>query len=170
MANTTFPTMDERWKICQSYLESKGATEMATSSFDAFIDREFLHCVYNQFKIKTKIGLDLKQDFTVKCSNVKIQKPILLNNDIDINTPERMVSSPTLCRLLRSSLVSAVYINLTFEYKGKTEKCQNLLLCYIPVMVGSSICKNTHVRRNIVDDAYFILNGQEKIIVMQKRK
>ena len=170
MANTTFPTMDERWKICQSYLESKGATEMAKSSFDAFIDREFLHCVYNQFKIKTKIGLDLKQDFTVKCSNVKIQKPILLNNDIDINTPERMVSSPTLCRLLRSSLVSAVYINLTFEYKGKTEKCQNLLLCYIPVMVGSSICKNTHVRRNIVDDAYFILNGQEKIIVMQKRK
>jgi DNA-directed RNA polymerase II subunit RPB2 len=170
MQHNKYPNLDQRWEICKSYLQNKGATEMAKSSFDAFIDREFLHCIYNTFRINTKIGLDLKKNFTVKCTNVKIQPPILLNNDIDIQTPEKMTSNATMCRLLRSSLVSAVYINLSFEYNGKTEQCNNLLLCYVPIMVGSSITKKTHKKLNIVDDGYFILNGQEKIIVMQKRK
>ena len=121
------------------------------------------------FNIETKIGLDLTKKFRVKCTNVRIQQPILLNNDIDIQTPEKLQIGAKICRLLRSSLVSPVYLNLSFDYNGKHEECANLLLCYVPIMVGSSISKG-HVPLNICDDGYFILGGNEKVIVYQEKK
>lgn len=161
--------MDTRWKICESFLGENGATSPAKHSFNAFIDREFIHCIYENFNIETKIGLDLTKKFRVKCTNVRIQQPILLNNDIDIQTPEKLQIGAKICRLLRSSLVSPVYLNLSFDYNGKHEECANLLLCYVPIMVGSSISKG-HVPLNICDDGYFILGGNEKVIVYQEKK
>ena len=113
-----FPSVEQRWAICESYLKEKGATEQSKSSFNAFIDREFIHCIYSHFNINTKIGLDLKQDFSVRCTNVKINPPIMLNNDHDIQTPEGVPVNASICRLLRSSLVSPVYLNLMFDYNG----------------------------------------------------
>ena len=170
MNNIQFPDVDTRWKIAESYLKEKGATEQSKSSFNAFINREFRQCIYNIFKIETKIGLDLKKVFKVVCTNVKIQEPIMLNNDIDIQIPEKIISNATTCRLLRSSLVSPVYINLNFDYNNRREECGNLLLCYIPIMVGSNITKKNHKQFNICDDGYFILGGNEKVIVHQEKK
>ena len=166
----TLISLDDRWKICESYLSDKGATEQSKSSFNAFIEREFIKCIYENFAIDTKIGLDLKKKFSVKCTNVKINTPIMLNNDIDIQTPEHISSNASICRLLRSSLVSPVYINLMFDYTGKHEECGNLLLCYVPIMTGSNITKDTHKQFNICDDGYFILGGNEKCLVHQEKK
>lgn len=165
-----FPTVKQRWAICESYLKEKGATEQSKSSFNAFIDREFIHCIYSHFNINTKIGLDLKQDFSVRCTNVKINPPIMLNNDHDIQTPEGVPVNASICRLLRSSLVSPVYLNLMFDYNGKHEECANLLLCYVPIMVGSNITLANHKRYNNCDDGYFILGGNEKCLVHQEKK
>lgn len=165
-----FPSVDERWKICESYLQDKGATEQSKSSFNAFIDREFIHCIYSHFHIETKIGLDLKRNFKVRCTNVKINPPIMLNNDIDIQTPENIPANASICRLLRSSLVSPVYLNLVFDYNGKHEECANLLLCYVPIMAGSNITKKHHKKYNNCDDGYFVLGGNEKCLVHQEKK
>ena len=164
----SWPTMDERWDIVQSYLSEKGATDQAIRSFNSFIDREFRHLIYSQFQINVNVGLDLKKKFQVACTNVVIQKPILLNNDLDINTPA-IHANAALCRLLKSSLVSPVYLTLSFEYENKRETCNNMLLCYVPIMAGSKISL-PHTAFNVCDQGYFVLGGSEKTIVAQERK
>ena len=52
----------------------------------------------------------------------------------------------------------------------KVEKINNLLLCYMPIMVGSSLTALTHKKKELTDDGYFILNGQEKMLIAQERK
>ena len=164
-----WPTLQERWEICESYLQNRGATDQSKQSFNAFIDRELRHCIYEHFNIDIQIGVDLKKKFKVTCTNVVIQKPICLNNDIDITIPENYHANAALCRLLRGSFVSAVYLTLAFNYNGKHEQCNNMLLCYIPIMTGSKISL-PHKSFNICDDGYFVLGGSEKCIVHQEKK
>jgi len=168
MQSITWPSMQERWNICQSYLKEKGANDQSIKSFDAFIDRELRQCIYELFQIDVKVGVDLKRPFKVQCTNVVIQNPICLNNDIDIAIPE-IHASASLCRLLRSSLVAPVYLTLAFDYNGKHEECNNMLLCYVPIMAGSKISL-PHKSFNICDQGYFVLGGSEKCIVHQERK
>ena len=169
MDTLTWPTLKERWDICETYLKDKGATDQSKTSFDAFIDRELRYCIYEHFNININIGVDLTRSFKVSCTNVTIQKPVCLNNDIDIAIPEKIQANATLCRLLRSSLVSPVYLTLAFDYNGKHEECNNMLLCYIPIMTGSKISL-PHTTYNICDDGYFVLGGSEKCIVHQEKK
>ena len=127
------------------------------------------HCIYKYFNIDIQIGVDLTKTFKVTCTNVTIQNPVCLNNDIDIAIPENIRANASLCRLLRSSLVSPVYLTLAFDYNGKHEECNNMLLCYIPIMTGSKISM-PHTAYNICDDGYFVLGGSEKCIVHQEKK
>lgn len=169
----SWPTEDQCWRICETMLVKEGATSQQKTSFNAFINRELHKTVYKIFAFENQVGLDLAKTFRVYCKNVVVKKMILLNNDIDTITPDNVKASAANARLLRSSLVSPVYLTLGFEMKTsdrtEREEVQNMLLCYVPIMVGSSLDIN-HVKMNIVDDGYFILGGNEKSIVAQERK
>ena len=126
MDTLTWPTLKERWDICETYLKDKGATDQSKTSFDAFIDRELRYCIYEHFNININIGVDLTRSFKVSCTNVTIQKPVCLNNDIDIAIPEKIQANATLCRLLRSSLVSPVSI---FQRVTEQELMRTKITC-----------------------------------------
>ena len=173
MEPVNWPSEDDCWRICESMLEKKGATDQQKISFNAFIKRELHKTVYDIFAFENQVGLDLSKTFSVSCKNVVVKNPILLNNDIETITPSNIAVDATNARLLRSSIVSPVYISLCFEMTSELgcekEEIQDMLLCYVPIMVGS--CMNTcHVKHNICDDGYFILGGNEKCVVAQERK
>ena len=121
-------------------LEKKGATDQQKISFNAFIKRELHKTVYDIFAFENQVGLDLSKTFSVSCKNVVVKKPILLNNDIETITPSNIAVDATNARLLRSSIVSPVYISLCFEMTSELgcekEEIQDMLLCYVPIMVG----------------------------------
>ena len=173
MEPVKWPSEDDCWKICESMLEKKGATDQQKVSFNAFIKREMHKTIYQLFAFKNQVGLDLSKTFSVKCKNVVVKNAILLNNDIETITPSNVSVNATNARLLRSSIVSPVYISLCFtmksEFGTETEEIQDMLLCYVPIMVGSSM-NRCHTKSNICDDGYFILGGNEKSIVAQERK
>lgn len=173
MEPINWPSKQNCWKICESMLEKKGATDQQKISFNAFIKREMHKTIYELFAFENQVGLDLSKTFAVECKNVVVKNAILLNNDIETITPSNISVNATNARLLRSSIVSPVFITLCFTMKGDSsvhkEEIQNMLLCYVPIMVGSSMNK-CHKKSNICDDGYFILGGNEKSIVAQERK
>lgn len=168
-----WPTEEECWEICKTMLIQQGATHQQKVSYNAFITRELHNVIYQLFAFENKVGLDLSSTFKVSCKNVVVKKCILLNNDIETITPDNIEPNASNARILRSSLVSPVYLTLSFEMhnadKVEKEEIQNMLLCYVPVMVGS-IMNNKHTKYNICDDGYFILGGNEKCIIAQERK
>ena len=174
MDSINWPSNDDCWKICENMLADKGATDQQKSSFNAFINRELHRTIYKLFAFENQVGLDLSKTFCVKCNNVVIKDAILLNNDIETITPSNVKVNASNARLLRSSIVSPVYLTLEFEMRHPThsekETIHNMLLCYVPIMVGSCMNIEHHVKYNICDDGYFILGGNEKCIITQERK
>lgn len=170
MDKLAYPSNDEVWSLVARHLGSKGASDQSIESFDNFIHRAFPQAVYKLFQIDTQLGLDLSKRFQTKVTNVVCLKPILLNNDINVSIPETLIATAENARLLRSSIVSPVYVSLQMQLDKKVEKINNLLLCYMPVMVGGSLTSATHKKKELTDDGYFIINGQEKMMIAQERK
>ena len=165
-----YPTLEECWKIVGDHLASTGVSDQSISSYNHFIRRSFPQEIYRVFQLETQLGIDLSTKFTASIINVMVKKAILLNNDINVSVPENLEATASNARLLRSSLVAPVYVSLQLALNKKVEVIHNLLLCYMPVMVGSELTKDLHRKKNIVDDAYFIINGNEKVIVAQENK
>ena len=165
-----YPTNDETWSIVSRHLSSKGASDQSIQSFDNFVHRAFPQAIYRLFQVDTQLGLDLSKRFQTRITNVVCLKPLLLNNDINVSIPETLSPTAENARLLRSSLVVPVYVSLQMQLEKKVEKITNLLLCYMPIMVGSSLTNATHQKKELTDDGYFIINGQEKMMIAQERK
>ncbi len=164
-----WPTVNDRWSIAESFLKKSGSNEQNISSFDAFVSREFQQEIYKNFNISASTGVDNCSKLNVHCKNVEIRKCILLNNDIDVHIPSHVKVSDSLARLLKCSLVSPVYLTICLKFNDKVEEVRDLLLCYLPIMVGSCLTR-PRTAKNLADEGFFILNGSEKTIVVQQRK
>tara|TARA_A100001015_G_C15017814_1_gene726374 strand:- start:821 stop:2677 length:1857 start_codon:yes stop_codon:yes gene_type:complete len=164
-----WPNSEERWKICESFLKVSGANEQNIASFDAFVSREFQQEIYKNFKINCSTGVDNCSKLSVYCKNVHVRDCVLLNNDIDVHIPSHVKVSDSLARLLKCSLVSPVYLSVCLKFNNKVEEIREVLLCYLPIMVGSCLTL-PRKKHNLADEGFFILNGAEKTIVVQQRK
>lgn len=164
-----FPDLDHCWRIAESNLKNFGASDQSIQSFNAFIQRNFPKAIYKIFDVNVNIGCDFSRTFKAKCVNVVVKKPVMLNNDIDVKVPPEIKANSHICRLLKCSLVSPIYLKLDLYLDNKHEQINNVLLCYVPIMVGSDLTL-PRKKLNITDDSYFILNGSEKVIVVQEKK
>lgn len=165
-----YPSLDECWDIVAKNLSKKGVSEQSISSFNHFIQQSFPKAIYNTFQLETFLGIDLSTKFTAKIVNVVQKKPILLNNDINCPVPENLRATAENAKLLKSSLVAPVYVTLELALNGTVEVVSNLLLCYMPIMVGSDLTKELHTKLSIVDDGYFLISGNPKVIIAQETK
>ena len=166
----SYPTVEDSWKIVQNNLETTGSNLQQIQSFDLFVNEQFPKAVFREFaKVSACVGVDLNNTLECRITNVVVKKPLLLSNDIDVPTGDIPKATGKMARLLRSSLVSAVYVTLQLTYKKKRHEVKNILLCYLPLMVG---CQLTRPRKklDLCDDAFFVINGNEKILIPQESK
>jgi len=172
MANKeyNYPSTEETWKMIAENLSSKGASDQSVQSFNNFVHRALPRCIYDLFVVESNLGIDLSKKLEVKVTNVMTRKCILLNNDINVSIPQTLAPTAPNARLLRSSLVAPVYISLQLTLQKRVEKVTNLLLCYLPIMVGCELTKAFHKKKELVDHGYFVLNGNEKVLVPQEKK
>ena len=80
-----YPTMDDAWKIVHNNLETRGSNEQQIQSFNLFVNQELPKAIFKEFgKVSAAVGVDLTNTFDCKVTNVVVNKPLLLSNDVDV--------------------------------------------------------------------------------------
>ena len=142
-------------------------------SFDIFIQHT-IPSILKQTEINPIVVENDKEEKS-KClisfSNPHLLSPRIIENDCPIEI------TPMDARNRSLSYSSPLIVDMKkrieyFEDKKVVENIDQIILCWIPVMVGSSFCISKYKKLNECEydcGGYFIVNGSEKVIVSQER-
>ena len=162
-------TESEQWYIIQAYFEKYGIVRHQIESFDNFMTTSLPHIVQESSEIVLYQG-DITH--TIAFCNVSVQKPVLQECD----GYDRPIM-PHMARMRSATYSSAVMVDVVHDIKSpdKHERrvFREVLLCRLPVMVGSLYCHTYKAERihecRLDQGGYFIINGIEKALLAQEK-
>ncbi len=156
---------DKRNIIVETYIEQHSVVESNIRSFNDFIERRIQNIVEELNETLPN------EDVEVRLGKVRVGKPNLIEADGSTNA-----ITPAEARLRNLTYAAPVYVELNVRYGNQTESTE-VEIGRIPIIVRSAIC-NTHsmtkdkLREHYMDPldpgGYFIINGNERIIVMSE--
>ena len=138
-------------------------------SFDHFMTTSLPHIVQESSEITLVAG---DTTHIIALCNVSVQKPVLQESD----GYDRPIM-PHMARMRSATYASAIMVDLVHDIKSlkKHERrvFREVLLCRLPVMVGSMYCHTYKAERNhecrLDQGGYFIINGIEKALLAQEK-
>jgi DNA-directed RNA polymerase II subunit RPB2 len=159
----------EIWYIIKAYFAKYGIVRHQIESFDNFMTISLPHIVQESSEIV------LKHDDTthvIALCNVSVQKPMLQESD----GYDRPIM-PHMARLRSATYASAIMVDVVHDIKTpeKHERrvFREVLLCRLPVMIGSLYCHTYKAERvnecRLDQGGYFIINGIEKALLAQEK-
>lgn len=162
-------TEDETWHIISAYFHKYGIVRHQIESFDNFMTSSLPHIVQESSEIT--LTADGTTHVIALC-NVSVQKPVLQEHD----GYDRPIM-PHMARMRSATYASAVMVDVVHDIKGpeKHERrvFREVLLCRLPVMVGSAYCHTYKTERvhecRLDQGGYFIINGIEKALLAQEK-
>ena len=185
---------DINWSILDKYFQKSGSIESANTlvkhqieSYNKFIDITLSHIIsgFNPIKISAPVKCDLN-NMNYKI-NLNVIKPSLTKPSYYLSDGTQTVMSPHISRMNNLSYSSSLYVDVhviieTTNSDGITEKfdktVKNVYIGKIPIMVRSKACllnqipaigEEGNVECKYDYGGYFIINGNEKVLVSQDR-
>lgn len=166
------PTESERWYVISSYFNRFGMCRHQLESFDNFMTIALPHIVQesSEICIKSPNGEDVH---TISLCNVSVQRPMVQESD----GYDRHIM-PHMARMRSVTYAASVMVDMVHDiyHKGEHKErrvFREVLLCRLPVMVGSMYCHTyKSERRNecrLDQGGYFIINGIEKVLLAQEK-
>ncbi len=175
------------WEIIEKYFRvNKGyhLVKHQIESFNDFILRKLTNVIdgfnsidiYHQFqpeynKFKYLLEIDIK--------NPVLLKPIIFETDgssknMTPNDARQRNFSYSSCLNVDVHVLSKTFNTDSLEYNSETKVIKNVLLGKIPIMVKSDYCLFKNVQNTMNEckydyGGYFIINGNEKVIISQDR-
>lgn len=170
--------LDKRQSLVQHHIES----------YELFLEH-YIPCIisdYNSFTVKKIIDDTITDTIFCKFSNVSYGRA-----SFDDKNHEKQLMLPHHARDKNMTYCIPIYVDVLIEYK-KIENNSNKillqqennfsseLLAYIPIMKGSKYCntqnsiyQNIHQKQQStitpIDAGYFIIKGNEKVVISQER-
>ena len=166
------PSEDEIWYVLRSYFHRFGIVRHQLESFDNFMTTSLPHIVQESSEICIKSANE-DEVHTIALCNVSVQRPMLQESD----GYERAIM-PTLARMRSVTYASAVMVDIVHDIYLEDEHKERrvfreVLLCRLPVMVGSMYCHTYKSERKyecrLDQGGYFIINGIEKALLGQEK-
>jgi DNA-directed RNA polymerase II subunit RPB2 len=162
-------TESEAWYIVQAYFEKYGTVRHQIESFDNFMTTSLPHIIQESSEIVLNQGTT--QHIIALC-NVSVQKPVVQECD-GFDRP----IMPHMARMRSITYASSIMVDVVHDIKSpeKHERrvFREVLLCKLPVMVGSSYCHTYKADRvhecRLDHGGYFIINGIEKALLAQEK-
>lgn len=159
----------ETWHIIEAYFRKYGCVRHQIESFDHFMTTSLPHIVQESSEIVLKSG---DTTHVIALCNVSVQKPVLQECD----GYDRPIM-PHMARMRSVTYASSVMVDIVHDIKSpeKQERrvFREVLLCRLPVMVGSSYCHTYKAERRhecrLDSGGYFIINGIEKALLAQEK-
>ena len=151
--------------LVKKYLEQHSIVESNILSFNDFVKNKMQQIV-------NEISNGLENDeVEIKLGKIRIEKPNIVESD-----GSTKVITPAIARLRNLTYSAPVFLELSIKYGDQTDSSE-VEIGRIPVIVKSTAC-NTYgmskddLRKNYMDPldvgGYFIINGNEKVIVMSE--
>tara|TARA_Y100000741_G_C18262385_1_gene560961 strand:- start:4945 stop:8418 length:3474 start_codon:yes stop_codon:yes gene_type:complete len=159
----------ELWYIIGSYFDKYGCVRHQIESFDNFMTTSLPHIVQESSEIYLTQG---DTTHIIALCNVSVQKPVLQECD----GYDRPIM-PHMARMRSATYASAIMVDVVHDIKCKEKHerrvFREVLLCRLPVMVGSSYCHTYKAERihecRLDQGGYFIINGIEKALLAQEK-
>ena len=164
------PSESQRWHTISSYFHRYGMCRHQLESFDNFMTIALPHIVQESSEITVK-GND--EVHSISLCNVSVQRPMVQESD----GYDRHIM-PHMARMRSVTYAASVLVDLVHDISVKDEHKERrvfreVLLCRLPVMVGSMYCHTyKSERRNecrLDQGGYFIINGIEKVLLAQEK-
>jgi len=160
-----------RWDVINARVRDVSLTQQAIHSFDDFIVRKVPQIVEgnNQIKVKSQL-VSNGPTHVVTFSNPVYKQPSIVEKNQDVRplTPEE-------ARTRDLTFSAPMYVDVQYQpNETKREGIEHHKEIYIgrmPIMVRSSLGNNIPEYSECEHDpgGYFIINGNEKIVIVQQR-
>ncbi len=179
---------NEDWKVVKDkFFEQVGLVHHQLSSYNDFIENTLQDIVQDTLPIHIEIDqLDhdtksqTKLIYTFEFKKIVIMKPQIIEHD-----QTKSLMYPRDARLRNFTYTAPMFLEIDKQLEiktatGSSKQCgtENVLIGYIPVMLGSDICnlkdkspaERVELGECIYDPmGYFIINGNEKVLIAQER-
>ena len=184
------------WDILDTYFQKGGSPESSNplvkhqiDSYNKFIDNTLGQIIAGFNPIKIKVANpknDLGSDNTY-CISINILLPSVTKPSYQLPDGTQNIMTPYIARMNNMSYSSSVYVNVhvvteVTNKNGMTEKfdktLNNIYIGKIPIMVKSKLCVSNQIpgiceenNNECIYDfgGYFIINGNEKVLISQDR-
>lgn len=171
-ASNDGPSEDETWHIIRSYFHRFGVVRHQIESYDNFMTSALPHIIQesSELCVRSSSGNEVH---TVSLCNVSVQRPMMQESD----GYERHIM-PHMARLRSVTYSASVYVDIVHDIYDSGEHKERrifreVLLCKLPVMVGSMYCHTYKAERKnecrLDQGGYFIINGIEKALLAQEK-
>lgn len=184
------------WDILDTYFQKGGSPESSNplvkhqiDSYNKFIDNTLGQIIAGFNPIKIKVA-NPKNDFesdNTYCISINILQPSVTKPSYQLPDGTQNIMTPHIARMNNMSYSSSVYVNVhvvteVTNKNGMTEKfdktVNNIYIGKIPIMVKSKLCVSSQIpgiceenNNECIYDfgGYFIINGNEKVLISQDR-
>jgi len=166
--------------IIQAYFNQENIlSKHQLESYDDFIEN-ILPNILNQF---SPIVVNMN-DSKIKCIKMHLLTDTIIIDDCKFNENNGVeeILYPNIAILRNYSYMSNILIDINISLEivenGKTtifpdKQFKNIIIGSVPIMVGSKFCMNTKYNRKpsckYDIGGYFIINGNEKVIISQEK-
>ncbi|MBS3088573.1 DNA-directed RNA polymerase subunit B'' [Candidatus Pacearchaeota archaeon] len=157
--------MEKKNILVEKYLEQHSLVESNILSFNDFIKNRIQQII-------NEINENLEGDeVEIKLGKVRVDKPNIIEADGSISE-----MTPAIARLRSLTYAAPIFVEISVKYEGQSDSTE-VEIGRIPIIVKSAACNmygmsKEELRENYMDSkdtgGYFIINGNERIIVMSE--
>ncbi|ABL77696.1 DNA-directed RNA polymerase subunit B [Thermofilum pendens] len=159
---------EDRWRVVKAYVDELGLVRQHLDSFNAFLERGLQEIVDEVGGIKVE-----SQGVEIKFGKIEVGQPTFREAD-----GSDLALTPMIARLRNITYAAPLYLTMTLYVDGEERRTESVYIGSLPIMVKSKKCvlyglKSEDEIVKYGEDpydpgGYFIVNGSERVIVMQE--
>ncbi|MCC5998540.1 MAG: DNA-directed RNA polymerase subunit B, partial [Thermofilum sp.] len=158
----------DRWALVKAYVDELGLVRQHLDSFNAFLERGLQEIVNEVGGIKVE-----SQGVEVKLGKIEVGQPVFREAD-----GSDVALTPMIARLRNITYAAPLYLTMSLYVDGEERRTESVFIGYLPIMVKSKKCVLSTITSEdelikygedpYDPGGYFIVNGSERVIVMQE--
>lgn len=160
-------TREDRWELVRAYVKELGLVRQHLDSFNLFLEKGLQEIVDEIGGIKLEAhGIE------IKFGKIEVGEPKFREAD-----GSEIFLTPMIARLRNITYAAPLYLQMTLYVDGEERKSERVFIGMLPIMVRSSKCVLSQMSPEEIvklgedpydPGGYFIVNGSERVIVMQE--
>ena len=167
-------TSRDKWNLLPAFLKVKGLVKQHIESFNHFVEVELQKII----DAEPRIFSDIDPLFYIKYQKIYIGKPCRIEEMGLQDARNESTVTPNECRLRDMTYAAPIYVDIEYVKNKMRTKRSRLCIGRLPIMLRSSKCvlaNKTETEMCSMDECpldpggYFIVNGTEKVILVQEQ-